>query len=452
MWIAIAACGATPPTSSRASDSSESCEPQCPTGRACIGGHCAATIANGDSFSCARMNNATIRCWGDNSNRALGDDDRRHEVCRRSDCAAFPLPVDGLRDVIEIVAGSSHVCVLRAGGTVSCWGHNLYRQLGDERLEHASCGKGRLEGDCSGSPVAVKGVSSAVQIVAAGMMTCARLASGDVTCWGASAYALGDGRTDHDRCGGGMLAAECTSRPILVRDVHDAIDLAIDSSFACVVHADGGVSCWGRDDVGQRVGDACGPKGMTSPCSRTPKRIPGLTGVAQIAIAGGAACVRSKDGAVRCWGSNSGGVLGDGRSDHARCKPAEAFKDFAKDFDCSAAPIRVPNVHAIEIEASGSIVCARSSEGTATCWGHDVYGRLGVGSKDGISVTAPPKLMAGLTSVEEIVVGESHTCARTAGDVVCWGSNTSAQLGSLPSEADSKSWTSPVPQEIRFGP
>ena len=39
--------------------------------------------------------------------------------------------VNGITTAIAIAAGDLHTCVLLAGGTVECWGYNLYGQLGN---------------------------------------------------------------------------------------------------------------------------------------------------------------------------------------------------------------------------------------------------------------------------------------------------------------------------------
>lgn len=47
-------------------------------------------------------------------------------------------PVVGLADVIQIGAGTDHVCARTTGGKVLCWGDNDHGQLGDGTTQDRS--------------------------------------------------------------------------------------------------------------------------------------------------------------------------------------------------------------------------------------------------------------------------------------------------------------------------
>jgi alpha-tubulin suppressor-like RCC1 family protein len=68
-------------------------------------------------------------------------------------------------------------------------------------------------------------------------------------------------------------------------------------------------------------------------------------------------------------------------------------------------------------------------DGTAMCWGSNVVGELG----DGTKIDRPiPTLVRGVTGIRKLSVGGGqHACAAlTTGSVMCWGSNARGQLGS----------------------
>jgi alpha-tubulin suppressor-like RCC1 family protein len=72
--------------------------------------------------------------------------------------------------------------------------------------------------------------------------------------------------------------------------------------------------------------------------------------------------------------------------------------------------------------------CARKGDGTAWCWGYDTFGKLGIGGLG--TQKSPTQLTALGTSVVEISAGRHHACARTTdGSAWCWGSNDAGQLG-----------------------
>ncbi len=80
-----------------------------------------------------------------------------------------------------------------------------------------------------------------------------------------------------------------------------------------------------------------------------------------------------------------------------------------------------------DVAAGGRHTCAIDDEAAVYCWGHNDYGQLGTGrADDGVIVPAP----VGQTGAIEIAAGLEHTCVRDDfGRVRCWGRNHWGQLG-----------------------
>ena len=132
-----------------------------PTRVAGLTGARSACAAN--AFSCALMNDGTVRCWGDNSYGQLG---------RASMVPAYtvtPAPVAGLTGVVELGCGGDGACARRGDGTVWCWG-------GADAL-------GNGVPAARASAAAVPGLAGVRRLSADGQY-CALLGSGDLRCWG----------------------------------------------------------------------------------------------------------------------------------------------------------------------------------------------------------------------------------------------------------------------------
>jgi alpha-tubulin suppressor-like RCC1 family protein len=88
-------------------------------------------------------------------------------------------------------------------------------------------------------------------------------------------------------------------------------------------------------------------------------------------------CVLLTNAAVKCWGNNGNGQLGDGtRTNRTR-------------------PVAVKGItHAVSIAIGGRHSCALSSDGTVRCWGQNSSGQLGNGTTSARSLT--PVVVKGL--------------------------------------------------------
>jgi hypothetical protein len=70
--------------------------------------------------------------------------------------------------------------------------------------------------------------------------------------------------------------------------------------------------------------------------------------------------------------------------------------------------------------------CASLADGTARCWGENIYGQVGDGTTTN---RLSPVLPAGLGAAVSVTSGGRHACALWLGGLKCWGSNSYGQLG-----------------------
>jgi alpha-tubulin suppressor-like RCC1 family protein len=235
-------------------------------------------IATGSDQTCAVSNSGAASCWGRNNYGQLGDG-------TTTDRSA-PVQVSGLTSgITQTAAGYYHTCALTDTGSVWCWGENVYGQLGDGTTTDRS------------TPVQVSGLTSRIIQIATGYLhTCALTDTGSVWCWGHNnSHELGDG-TYTDR-----------TIPVQVSElIPGIIQIAAGGSHTCALTKTGAAQCWGYNGYGQ-LGDG------TATIRDVPVQVSGLTsGVTQIAAGGSHTCALTNTGAAQCWGYNYHGELGDG--------------------------------------------------------------------------------------------------------------------------------------------
>jgi hypothetical protein len=138
-------------------------------------------------------------------------------------------------------------------------------------------------------------------------------------------------------------------------------------------------------------------------------------------------CTLTNDGNAWCWGRNRFGQLGDNsvsaKSTRASLVTQPSLTGFTS------------------IATSNSHTCARTSDGSAYCWGDNSSGQLGNGtttdSSGAVQVTTDSSGTF-LTNVSAISVGTNASCALISdGTVWCWGDNGEGQLGDRTSDSSS---------------
>mgnify|MGYP001586590331 CR=1 FL=1 len=151
----------------------------------------AVAISAGFRHTCAILDDGSVSCWGWNNNGVNGVDGGGQLGDGTTTDHSTPTQTSTLgtdRTAIAIAAGGDHTCAILDDGSVSCWGNNSQGRLGDgtttDRLtptQTSSLGEGR----------------TAVAITAGYGYTCAILDDRSVSCWGWNIFGqLGDGTTN----------------------------------------------------------------------------------------------------------------------------------------------------------------------------------------------------------------------------------------------------------------
>jgi len=253
---------------------------------------------------------------------------------------------------------------------------------------------------CSADKTAVScqdpGSLSVKQVVTGGFYTCVVLSNGGVRCWGQNNLGqLGDG-ANSDR-----------SALPLINVLTGVTSMTAGLNHACAVRA-GALRCWGLNVSGQ-LGDG------TTTNRNTPGANDILIGVSSVSAGYAHTCVRMDSGGLRCWGDNSSGELGDGNHPNTNSPPSTEL----------LAPT------AMGVSAGGAYTCALVNVSAVIgvrCWGSNALGSLGDGAAVG---RATPPVIDVLTHVRSVCVGAGgQTCAvLDSGGLRCWGSNNHGQLG-----------------------
>lgn len=333
-------------------------------------GRTAVSIGAGGDTSCAVLDNATLKCWGSNSNYQLGNNTTVSRGANQGDMAALPIIAVGAgRTVKAVSVGYLHVCALLDNGTVKCWGQNQWGQLGIGNFS-------TYQKVPPVNPVALTTGDVVVSVAAGSGHTCALLSTGAIKCWGRNTY----GQSGIDLPGTQGFTAD----PIAAANPGAlAIALTAGGNHTCALLRTGAVRCWGRYDYG-----AIGP--FSHPGSNTPNNagdeagdmaalvdISLGTGAAAVAISSMAnsTCALLSDGREKCWGYNVYGQLGQ---EYRNANNAVGY--IASEMGDALVAVK------LGVDPNLQVSCPVATNGTST---FSVSGNFGYGTTTFVSVSTP---------------------------------------------------------------
>lgn len=334
-------------------------------------------ISTGNYFSCAENKAGELKCWGFSINGSFGKDSSNKDQTNYFDSYKNNLKK------IAISAGAS--CVIDSQFNLTC--HGSSDQIGIETTQD------------SYKPVTPTGLSRARDLDARAFNVCAITGNGALKCWGWSF-----GKTP-------------TEVPGVQKEL---LRVSLGTGHHCVLDSDFRALCWGSNSKGQLGLDT-----ETITSRAAPVYVENLPqGVIQIAVGGEHTCGLLESGAVKCWGSNEKGQLGNGATEN------------------SSAPVDVVGLDSgvIAIDAGDAHTCALKEDGSVHCWGDNDKGELGNGNTDQQSV---PVQVTGLPSpVLQFSSGPEFNCVLdSAKDAWCWGHGS---IFNLLGDDERKDSSSPV--------
>ena len=297
------------------------------------GGRVARSITSGNRHVCVLANDGTVWCWGSNSAGELGVSGGNQ---------ADPVQVALAATARLVVAGGNSTCAVLTTDEVWCWGRNNRGQLGN--------GTSNVGANATPVRVFIQNSTLVVESLDMGALhACAVGVTGEVWCWGAfdsgrlglavasdvfapqklTAYTTGQAGdvsagTDHTcvragttaQCFGGNgfgqlgvdpATVSTSTTPRTVSFSATPVAVAVGNEVTCAIVTGGGLECLGADSSGQLA------SGSQQSHRHTAAQVSGISGaVADVAMGDQHSCAVLVSGAVRCWGLNGSGQLGDG--------------------------------------------------------------------------------------------------------------------------------------------
>jgi alpha-tubulin suppressor-like RCC1 family protein len=278
-------------------------------------GRTATAIIGSTSITCAILDNASVKCWGSNSYGQLGYG-HTNDLGDASDEMGDNLAAVDLgtgRTATAISFGALHTCAILDNASVKCWGQG--GKLGYGNTNNIGDNSSEM-GD--NLPVVDLGTGRTATAISAGLNhTCAILDNASVKCWGYNNYngQLGYGDTSSKGFYSNEMGDNLTAVDLGTGRTATAISAGF--NHTCAILDNASVKCWGSNSNGQLgyghtndLGDGSNEMGDNLAA------VDLGTGRTATAISAGEnhICALLDNSAVKCWGSNSNGQLGYGHT------------------------------------------------------------------------------------------------------------------------------------------
>lgn len=332
------------------------------------------TVSTGARHTCAISEDANLWCVGNDGAGQLG--------LGTGGPRRVPAQVAGDVRAKEVALGKTTTCIVNRDDRMQCWGSDQFGSLGAE------------------SPLAT---NRPIDVVAIGAWR--SLAGGyeDFYC------ALRDGLRS---CWGFGSDGQHGTNTFVARDVpvedpaYVWTQVTTGLQHACGLQATtGNVFCWGTNFWGQ-LGSS-----NTMPNYEEGMAVGGTAAIYKAVVAGSQhTCAIDSTNALRCWGLDTSGQLGDGAVTNV-AEPTPKVID--------PGPIS-------QVGLGGAHTCALSGT-ELSCWGWHGRGQLGLGDTGSDYIVLPAAIPG---TWKAVALGTDHTCGiDLAGALWCWGRNDRGQVG-----------------------
>ena len=389
----------------------------------------------GDAHTCVVLVGGELKCFGANTAGQIGSGgtvalgDATSEI---GDALAA-VSLGAGRSVRAVSAGILHTCALLDNASVKCFGEGDNGRLG----YGATTDIGRTTASMGdGLPAVDLGTGRTAKLLATGAAhTCVVLDNDAVKCWGLNDDGqLGLGDTDARGDGAGEMGDALPAVSLGLGAGVRVVAIAAGDAHSCVLLSSGAVQCWGAGGNGRlgsgnenSRGDEAGEMGASLPnvdlgAGRTAK-----------AISVGAAhtCVIRDLNDVVCWGVGATGRLGTGVEDDIGDGAGEMGAGL------TAVPLGAGRT-AVALSAGATHTCAVLNNNTVKCWGGGANGRLGTGNQndrgdqpDELGDNLPAITLGASRTARAVVAGVAHTCVvLDTWALKCFGLGSSGRLGS----------------------
>lgn len=392
-------------------------------------------LSAGSEHSCGIKENGQLYCWGNNRNGQLGNGETIYETS----------PIQEVTKSItwtSVTASSSHTCAKKSDGSLWCWGNGQYGQLGvGYSTGYESLATPTNITDPTGTWLDISSYYK---------HTCAIKNDDSVYCWGFGPQGqIGDG-----------LSNNYTYSPTHVSGSLSYQDIDTGEYFSCAITTSNELYCWGNNSNGQL--------GLNSTTSfDIPKISFTPTSWSSLGLGETHACGIMTNNDLYCWGNNQEGQVGDLTSGNNKLAPVHVgttvdytMVSAGSNHTCAVSLLPSPNYlqcwgvndygelgltvpsttgpMSVNVDGNYNIwesvdlgnehTCAIQTDNTLWCWGYNINGELGDGTKTNKDV--PTQEISAASNWNVVSAGEKHTCAiKTDGTLWCWGYNHQGQLG-----------------------
>lgn len=344
---------------------------------------------------------------------------RAGRACLAAVAALIGLALASLCAPAGALAAEEHCPGVRGAAGALDWGINGVEQLGSG-----------FGSNHENSPQPIGGLSGATHVDAGFKFGLALMGNCTLKAWGSNTKGqLGNGDE------------QTHEHPVAVHGLTEVKEIAVANAHAIALLYDGTVWTWAASEFGERGNGESNWEHIARQSEPSfqprdkPYKVPGLSGVVQIAAGGERDYALLSSGEVEAWGEDKNGYLG---VEESGGEVEECYGELhaITPVQCSTKPrlVHVTGLGALSgVERLGAgeedAYAIRNGGSEVLAWGNGSKGQLGNGATSGSGSPVRASFDAP-SPVREIAAGGQQVLARLAdGEVYAWGADNVGQLG-----------------------